>query len=91
MEMKNLDNDHLINIGLIHEVLSAGDNILKAQELLSNSVQILVNYASDSTGVMYQEHSLIVETLIKTIGELENIVNNDRTILSESELVLFDN
>lgn len=91
MKQEKLNEEMTLMMGIIHKVLSAGDDILKAEELLSNAVETLVNYASDTPSIQYQEHILIVDTLIQAIKELQNITRIDKTVLSEKQIEILDN
>lgn len=50
-----------------------------------------MSYASDDRGVIFKEHSLIVTQVEKAIKELENIIEVDKSILSETDLLIFEN
>lgn len=85
-----MTEEELIKLSTIHEVLSAGDDILKAQVLLKNATQTLVNYASEKPAVMYQEHTRIVETLLQTISELDGLVETEDSLFMVENINLLD-
>ena len=51
----------------------------------------LVNYASKDFGVAYRNHSEIVDSLYKSIKDLNSIVETDTILFDIDNLILSDN
>lgn len=88
MKQHKLKENEMEKIAIIHEVLSAGNEILEAQKRLKNAMQIMVNYAGE---VAYEEHILIITQIEKATKELDCILEADKTLLTEADLTLLDN
>lgn len=86
-----MTEEEKMRLSIIHGVLSAGNDILKAQKLLMEATLTLVNYASKDFGVAYRNHSEIVDSLYKSIKDLNSIVETDTILFDIDNLILSDN
>lgn len=86
-----MTEEEKMRLSIIHGVLSAGNDILKAQKLLMEATLTLVNYASKDFGVAYRNHSEIVDSLYKNIKDLNSIVETDTILFDIDNLILSDN
>ena len=86
-----MTEEEKMRLSIIHGVLSAGNDILKEQKLLMEATLTLVNYASKDFGVAYRNHSEIVDSLYKSIKDLNSIVETDTILFDIDNLILSDN